>query len=52
MLFRVQLILDGGPNETLKESEYLMLDSVSLDDSMENVILESTVGPATCMNIK
>ena len=49
MLSRVHLIFDGGPNETVKESarEYSMLGSASLDESMESVMVESTVGPAT-----
>ena len=41
------MILDGGPYETVKENEYSMLGSASLDESMESVVVESTVGPAT-----
>ena len=51
MPFRLHQSFDGGPNETVKESEYLILNSVSLDEIIENVIVESTVRPATCMKI-
>ena len=37
---------DGSPNETLKESLNIMLGSASRDESMESVMVESTVGPA------
>ena len=44
---RVHVILDGGPNETVKESEIVMLGSAALDETMESVMVEPTVGPAT-----
>ena len=38
---------DGSPNDILKvESLNIMLGSASRDESMESVMLESTVGPA------
>ena len=46
-LSRVHVILDGGPNETVKDNEIAMLGSASLDESMESVMMESTEGPAT-----
>ena len=42
-----QLILEGGPKETLKEKLSETLGSASLDESMESDIVESTVGSAT-----
>ena len=41
MLSRVHLILDGGPNETVKDNVIAMLGSASLDESMESVMVES-----------
>ena len=42
------MIVDGGPNETVKENAIWMLESsVSLDKRIESVMLGSTVGPAT-----
>ena len=35
----------------MKESEKVMLGSASLDESMESVMVGSTVGPATQINI-
>ena len=37
---------DGGPNDVLKESLNIMLGSASRDESMESVMVESTMGPA------
>ena len=37
---------DGSPNDMLKESLSIMLGSASRDESMESVMVESTVGPA------
>ena len=37
---------DGSPNETLKENLNIMLGLASRDESMESVMVESTVGPA------
>ena len=50
MLIRSQRTLDGGPYETLKENAIVMLGPASRDESMESVMVESTVGPAkfTC----
>ena len=44
-------MFDGGPYETVKDSEYSMLGSASFDESTENVMVVSTVGPATQINI-
>ena len=41
---------DGSPKEILKESLNIMSGSASRDDSMESVMVESTVGPAACMH--
>ena len=46
MSLRSQRTLDGGPYETLKESAIAMLGPASLDESMESVMVESTVGLA------
>ena len=46
MFLRWQWTLDGGPYETLKESAIAMLGPASLDESMESVMVESTMGPA------
>ena len=37
---------DGSPKETLKERLNVMFGSASRDESMESVMVESTVGPA------
>ena len=42
---------DGSPNDILKESLNIMLGSASRDDSMESVMVESTVGPAIIENV-
>ena len=47
----MHLILDGGPNETLKDNVIVMSESASLDESMESVMVESTVGPAIQIKI-
>ena len=39
-------MIDGSPNDILKESLNIMLGSASRDENMESVMLESTVGPA------
>ena len=41
---------DGSPNEILKESLNVMLGPASLDESIENVMLVSTVGPTEYIN--
>ena len=46
MLSRVHLMCDGSPNDILKVSLNIMLGSASRDESMESVMVESTVGPA------
>ena len=51
-MLRVHQSLDGGPYETLKENAIAMLGPASRDESMESVMVESTMGAATkCIEI-
>ena len=38
---------EGGPNETLKDSENSMIGAAALDESTVSVMLGSNMGPST-----